>query len=297
MTATGRSTEHSRANSSWRGDVARDLVLLWKTVGYEFRKRIQFRTGFFVREVLNGVIQPLVMLFVYAALYRSASEAGNVDEATLRNWTFAEIVQYVAGLLIVMKLTFDNRGLDLSTQIFEGRITKYLTMPFRYFVLIQGRFLQFTIMQVIVAALVWCVGYAAVGDDWLVPVSWVAAGQALTLVLLGSYCGFLLYVIINTLAFWLDVVWSLLVMAWFVVSFIGGAVMPVSQMPEWAASALAYFFPYWAISAPIEILMGRLGTDAFLRGLWILGAELVLLDALRRFTWRRGIAHYVGAGM
>ena len=33
------------------------------------RKRIQFRTGFFVREVLFGTVEPLIMLFVYGALY------------------------------------------------------------------------------------------------------------------------------------------------------------------------------------------------------------------------------------
>lgn len=275
----------------------RSLALLSKAVGYEFRKRIQFRTGFFVREVLNGVVQPLVMLFVYAALYRSASSSGELGDAALRNWTFDEILKYIGGLLIVMKLTFDNRGLELSTEIFEGRITKYLTMPVRYFVLLQARFVQFTLMQVVVASLVWCVGYGLVGDRWLVPVSWTAAGQALTLILLGSYCAFLLYVTINALAFWLDVVWSLLVMASFVITFTGGAVMPVSQMPGWAATSFSYLFPYWAISAPIEILMGRLGTEAFLRGVVIVGFQLVALDLLRRFVWRRGLARYVGAGM
>jgi len=284
-------------SGGWTREVARDLVLLRKTVAYEFRKRIQFRTGFFVREVLNGVVNPLVMLFVYGALYRSASARGDVTEASLGGWTYPEIIQYVAGLLIVMKLTFNNRGLDLSTEIFEGRITKYLTMPFRYFVLIQGRFVQFSLMQVGVASLVWCVGYGVMGDRWLVPVSWTAAGQAVTLMLLGSYCAFLLYVIINTLAFWLDVVWSLLVMAWFVFTFVGGAVVPVSQMPDALANVFSYAFPYWAISAPIEILMGRLGTEAFLRGLVLVILQLIALDALRRFVWRRGIAHYVGAGM
>ena len=293
----GMGSKSASGAATWGADAKRDLALLVKTVGYEFRKRIQFRTGFFVREVLNGLVQPLVMLFVFAAIYRSASASGDADDATLRSWRFPEIVRYVAGLLIVMKIMFNARGLDLSAEIFEGRITKYLTMPFRYFVLIQGRFVQFTIMQLVVATLVWCIAYGIVGDRWLVPVSWLATGQALTLLLLGSYCCFLLTVILNTLAFWLDVVWSLLVMAWFVISFVGGAIMPVSQMPPWASGVFSWLFPYWTISAPIEILMGRLGTDAFLRGLLFVGVQLVLLDLLRRFTWRRGLAHYVGAGM
>ena len=170
-------------------------------------------------------------------------------------------------------------------------------MPFRFFVLVQGRFVQYLAMQVVVAGLVWALGYAIAGDRWLVPVSVTAAVQAFTLVLLGSYCCFLLFFTINALAFWLDVVWSLLVMAWFVVSFAGGGTIPVSQMPEPLFRALSYAFPYWTITAPIELLMGRLGTEAFQRGLLLVLVQLVLLELLRRTVWRRGLAKYVGAGM
>ena len=52
---------------------ARYSRLLAVSVGYEFRKQIQFRTGFVVRELLNGLVEPLVMLFVYTALYSSAA--------------------------------------------------------------------------------------------------------------------------------------------------------------------------------------------------------------------------------
>ncbi|MEM9381223.1 MAG: ABC-2 family transporter protein [Planctomycetota bacterium] len=276
---------------------ARYPRLLLRSVGYEFRKRIQFRTGFFVREAINGTVEPLIMLFVFGALYASAPEGAEGAPAVLGGWRYDEIVRYCAGLMVVRKLVFNNRGLELASEIFEGRITKYLVMPFRFFVLVQGRFVQYLAMQVLVAGVVWAIGYAIVGDRWLVPVSAAAAAQAFTLVLLGSYCCFLLFFTINALAFWLDVVWSLLVMAWFVISFTGGAVLPVSQMPEPLFRVLSYAFPYWTITAPIELLMGRLGPDAFQRGLVLVLAQLVLLEGIRRAVWRRGLAKYVGAGM
>lgn len=280
---------------------ARGPLLLLRTVAYEFRKRIQFRAGFVVREVLNGTVEPLVMLFVYTALYGSASwlasGADGSGEVSLGGWTYREIIQYVAGLVVVRKLVFHNRALDLAPEIFEGRVTKYLVMPFRFFVLLQGRFLQFTLMQLAVAALAWCIGFALAPDHWLVPVSAGATLQAITLVLMGSYCCFLVFFILNALAFWLDVIWSLLVMAWFVIGFTGGALVPVSQMPAGMYDLLSYGFPYWMITAPIELLMGRLGTADFLHGAVLVGAQLLALDLLRRWVWRRGLARYVGAGM
>lgn len=267
--------------------------LVLRSAGYEMRKRIQFRTGFFVREVLFGTVEPLIMLFVYAALYASAG-GGDV---VLGGWRFEEILRYVAGLLVVRKLIFHNRGIELSTEIFEGRVTKYLVMPLRYFALLQGRFLQYTLLQVVVAGLVWAAGYGLVGDRWLVPVSATAAWQALLLVLMGSYCCFLLYFVINALAFWLDVVWSLLVMSWFLVNFVGGGAVPVSQMPEALQQIFCVLFPYWTITAPIELVMGRLGTADFQQGVLVLALWLVALESLRRVVWRRGLARYVGAGM
>lgn len=273
------------------------LRLLWTAVGYELRKRIQFRVGFVVREVLGGAIEPLVMLFVYTALYASAAPGAEGAEVSLGGWTYAEILRYVAGLLVVRKLVFGNRSLELSTEIFEGRVTKYLVMPFRYFTLAQARFVQATALQLVIAGGIWVIGFALFGDRWLVPVSAAAVAQALTLTLLGSYCCFLVYFIMHSLAFWLDVVWSLLVMAAFVILFIGGGTLPVSQMPAPVAEALSLLFPYWTISAPIELMLGRLDSAAFLRGLALVVPQLIALEALRRLVWRRGLARYVGAGM
>ena len=121
--------------------------------------------------------------------------------------------------------------------------------------------------------------------------------QAGTLLFLGSYCFLLLYFVVEALAFWLDVVWSLMVMAGFVTSFVAGVHLPVSMMPAPLAELFQWLFPYWALSAPIEILLGRLGTDAFLRGCAVLLASVVALELLRRVVWTRGARQYAGGGM
>jgi ABC-2 type transport system permease protein len=266
--------------------------LLRQATAYELRKQVAFRAGFVVREVGHGLVEPLVMLCVFWALYKSAGEG-----AVLRGWTFPELVRYVAGLLIVRKAMFHNRALDLSTQIFEGRVTKYLVMPMDYFVLATARFTQYTLLQLALGALTWTIGALVVPEHWLFPASFSAVAGALALLLLGSWCCFLVYYTLNALAFWLDVVWSLLVMAWYVIAFAGGALLPVSQMPPAVSGVLVYGFPYWTISAPIEVVMGRLGAGDVARGLALLTLTAALLEVVRRAVWRRGLARYGGAGM
>ena len=46
--------------------------------------------------------------------------------------------------------------------------------------------------------------------------------------LLGGYCFVLAYFCLNAAAFWLDVVWTLLIMMRFITGFVGGLVLPVS---------------------------------------------------------------------
>ncbi|MCP3916632.1 MAG: hypothetical protein GY711_13835 [bacterium] len=271
--------------------LARHMRLLAVAVDYEFRKVAVFRVGFLVREVLNGVVEPLVMIAVYHAIYSQSTAA------SLGGWSYDEIVQYMLVVMFCRKVIIHNRALDVSTQIFEGYFTKYLVMPFRFTVLPVARWVQYTLLQLGVAGILWTIGALALPDVWPRPVSGVAAAQALTLCLIGSFCIFEMHLIVHLLAFWLDVVWSLLVMSNFITSFVSGAIMPVSQMPAALRDAFVWMFPYWAVCAPIEIFLGRLGTADFVRGLWVLALSLFALDLLRRFVWARGRHRFAGSGM
>jgi ABC-type uncharacterized transport system permease subunit len=121
--------------------------------------------------------------------------------------------------------------------------------------------------------------------------------EALVLVVLASYCFLLVYFMLNTLAFWLGVVWTLIGMARMGASFLMGDPIPVSLYPDALRAALEWLFPYWALSGPIDIFLGRAGPGAFLKGLLVLAASIVLLQVASLALWRRGLRHYGGSGM
>jgi ABC-2 type transport system permease protein len=267
-----------------------ELALLPHVVAYEWRKATAFRGGFIVNGVLRGLARPAVMGFVYAAMFESAG----VDQ--MGGYTFAALVHYLVWTAVIQKCMPDWRSLDLAEQIFDGYVTKFLIMPVSYFTLLWGRFVQFLGVQVVAALVFWVAGAVLARRWWPYPVSGTAFAQAAILVALGTCCYWLTFFILNALAFWLDVVWSLLNMFQFVAGFVSGLLVPVALMPKAVGRVFEAFFPYWAVNAPIEILLGRRGTGDFVVGLVVLVISLVALNAIAVRAWRRGLHRYAGAG-
>lgn len=271
-------------------NLSRQTRLLRAAWIYELRKVTTWRAGFVVRELMRGMWRPIVMIFVYRAILTEPGDLiGGFDAQTM--------VQYLILAASCEKLLFHQRGLDLADQVFQGYVTKYLVMPLSYYVLALARFAQHITLQSTVVACLWCVGLVVWPDSWPKPASFAAGVEAAVLILLGSYCYFLVCFIVNLLAFWLDVVWTLFAMTAFVFSFVAGVLVPVSIMPSALQKSFQWLFPYWAVSAPAELFLGRLDHTHFQRGVITLGVSIVVLEVVRCELWRRGLRRYVGAGM
>lgn len=267
-----------------------ELKLLPHVVAYEWRKATAFRGALVFQELLRGLGRPIVMSLVYVAMFRGS------HAAAFAGYRLRDLFAYLVWSTLLFKVPTDDRSLDLAEQIFEGYITKYLVMPVSVLTLVGGRFVQFTLLQLASGAVLWSAGALLLPELWPRPASAAALLEAGVLMLLGACCYLLLNLILNCLAFWLDVVWSLLNMFRFVSMFASGALVPVALMPAWLHSGLAWLFPYWTVFAPAEILLGRQGTPEFLRGAAVLAASVLALFWLARFTWRRGLLRFGGSG-
>jgi ABC-2 type transport system permease protein len=270
--------------------LAHELRILPHVVAYELRKATAFRVGFLLRELLRGVGRVAVMGCVYFAMFESSGAEH------FRGYRFPDLIGYLVWTLALQRCLTDDRTLDLAEQIFDGYVTKYLVMPVSFFTLLWGRFVQFTSVQLAASVLCWLVGALLLPSLWPDAPSPLALLQALTLLLLGAACYLLAHFILNCLAFWLDVVWSLLSMFRFISMFVAGALVPVSLMPPAADAAFRWLFPYWTVFAPAEILLGRMGTAEFARGVLVLSVSVVLLHWLALVVFHRGLARYSGVG-
>lgn len=273
-------------NAVWREEVR----VFSHVVRYELRKATAFPLGFVLREVLRGVGRPLVMMFVFTAILHSTGAQA------LAGYTFKDLVAYLIWTAVIYKCMTNERSLDIAEQIFDGQISKYLVLPVNQFTLVWAKFVQFTILQLSFAALFWLLGALLVPTYWPYPPSLTAFLQALVLLLLGACCYLLIHLILNYLAFRVDVVWSLLAMFGFISNFVSGALVPVPLMPDALQAVLRWTFPFWTIFGPTQLLLGRASTTDFLHGVGVLSVWLCLLNALALRTWRRGVLRYAGVG-
>ncbi len=271
---------------------ARLSRLVLRAAAWELRKVAAFRAGFWLKEVFRNLARPLVMVCVLM------SASGLPQGVAGDGVSLQHAVAYMVVVALLEKLVFHDRCLDLSDQIFQGYVTKYFTMPFPYFVLPAGRFVQHIVLQAAIVVPAWTVLSLVVPAWCPPPADWSSAAMALCLVLLGSACFLLFYFTLHALAFWLDVVWTTLVMARMIALFCGGMVLPPMFLPERVQAAFAWTFPWWTVAVPVQLAAGSSEARAdFGRGLATLACWLAALSILAALVWARGRRRYAGSGM
>lgn len=273
--------------SAWR----RDARLVARTAVYELRKQLAFRAGFLVREVFRNIGRPLVIIAVFWAIFRQ----DGVER--VGSYRFEELARYMILVAVLQRLMFNERSLDLADQIFNGTLTKYLVMPVGVGRLFVARFVEHVALQGTIALALFASGALVAPGVWPFPVHPLAALEAFVLVVGASYAYYQTIYLLQLLAFWLDVVWTLMVMARFVVVFVAGVLVPVTIMPAALAESFRWLYPYWLVTGPIEIWIGKQSGAAGVLGLAIVAAWIVALHGLIALAWRRGMRRYAGSGM
>jgi ABC-2 type transport system permease protein len=101
---------------------------------------------------------------------------------------------------------------------------------------------------------------------------------------------------LGLLGFWFSQALVLTDVFWMLFLLFGGAVAPLQLLPE-PLQTLAYHLPFrFMMSFPIEIMMGQLTVNEILLGLSSQIIWIVILFAVYRILWARGIRKFSAFG-
>lgn len=268
------------------------LRLFVSVATMEARKQMSYRFDFWASAVLGFALPVALIWFLWRAIFESAGTD------VVGGYTFGGMVTYYTVVQLLGKVV---RGFDFnpgaSEEIYAGSLSRYLLYPAPYFGFKYAQQLGQAATGIVQLVLFGAIAHAAFGLLDGMQATPASLAMAAVAVVFANMLHFLLYWPVDSVAFWQDNVWSLNVMVRFTLALLGGAMLPLSVFPAWAAEAILWTpFPYifWF---PARVLTGEADAGEWLRGLAACSAWIAILGAVSLAVWRRGSRNFGATGI
>ena len=214
-------------------------------------KRYSFYKSNFFLFTFNKVIEVIVYIFIWQAIYKSTGTAGG--------FTLAEMVTYY-----VLSTTFGSLVLwgvvsDMAHAIRNGQINRELLNPISYFKYYFG----LNLGELIYASMLGLAVFVICSIFWqlLLPVSFLDFFLCLMLILLGIPITFFLQMIIGTLGFYTNSIWGLQILRIAIIQVFSGIIAPITLFPLWFQK-ISEFLPFKdLIYTPVNIWLGNISIN------------------------------------
>ncbi len=267
------------------------IRFLFSVFTMELRRILSYRVDFWIQFLGSIAAQLGVAYFLWRAIFDQR------DIERIGEFSFPGLMlYYLLAPLIGRTIRGAEMG-SISEEIYEGTLTRYLIYPVSFFRYKFASHLAYTslfLAQAGAAMLLFGIFFGFPDDFVFSPTSLFVA---IVSCVLATYLYFALIASIESVAFWADNVWSLVVIVRFATGLFGGAMIPLSLFPSWAQELLVFMPFAYFISFPVRTVLGLNAPEAWIRGLlvligWSCAATLVL-----GVVWNRGKYRYTGVGI
>jgi ABC-2 type transport system permease protein len=258
----------------------RSVQLVWLSLRLGVLNALQYRADFFI-QVFQSVIGLGTALAGIAVVFSQTDDLGG--------WSRDELVALVGVFLLVgglINVVIRPSMERLMEGVRLGTLDFTLTKPADAQVLVSTRQVDvWRLVDVVLGSVVVVIAVASLGER--VGIERAVAFGLLLFAGVAIIYSFLL--VLATLSFWLVRLENILVI--FATMYEAGR-WPVGLYPPWLRLALTVVVPVaFAITVPVETLVGRLETTTLLATVGLAGVFLVG----SRWFWTFGLRHYTGA--
>ena len=248
--------------------------------------QIQYRAALVIW-MIGHILEPVIYLVVWDTVARSSG--GRVG-----TFSTGDFGAYFILLMLVNHATFTWIMWEYDYRVRHGDLSFALLRPIHPIHAdiadnVSFKLITFMFMLPIAAGL--AIAFRATLP--LIPWAWAAFVPAL---LLAFIVRFLVEWTLAMVAFWTTRVSAINQMYYVAALFLSGQVAPLSLMP-FPIQVAATLLPFrWAISFPVELLLGRLTPGEALTGFAAQAVWLAIGLALLKIVWRAGVRQYSAVG-
>ena len=267
-------------------------MLFFRILSLEMRTRLSYRLDFWLNAVIGFLAQFGLVYFIWDAMFRESGRA------MIGGYEFHQMVVYYLTVIVLGKVV-SGREFEgtVSTDIYEGGLNRYMLFPARYF---PFKYAQHVGMMLPAAMPFVILGGIALFLLDIPPAqtpTLLTVAMVLPLLVVANLLHFLLTYPIQLVAFWADNVWSLEVTKRFVMTFLGGLMIPLTVFPDWAQSALGVLPFQFFFFFPARVLLGQVSPAEWALGMCIATSLCIFFWLLGRAIWHRGQLQYSGIGI
>jgi ABC-2 type transport system permease protein len=266
--------------------------LYWNIATTEARKRMSYRADFWINALGAVAVNYSVYWSLTYALFHSSGQT-LLGGFTMRGM----VVYYIFAVLIGRFVQSNELQLGIPDDIYQGSLTRYLLYPVSYPAVkyaeqVGSLFPQLMQLIVLGTSLPFLIGIPPE-----IHISLSSIAMCAVSLMIANFLHFWMAFPVQSVAFWADNVWSLMVAERLLISILGGLMLPLSLFPEWARNVLAWLpFPY-LFSLPVRTLIGSVGPAEWAKGIFISAAWCGIFAFAGRLVWRRGDRQYTGVGI
>jgi ABC-2 type transport system permease protein len=267
------------------------LKKYWHVIVIGIQSNLTYRVNYLTR-TLFSFIPLFAMLSLWRTIY-AANGAGHL----LSGYTQAQMIFYYMMVAIVDIFTAVNEDdWQIAADIREGNISQFLLKPvdylwYRLCLFFSGR-LTFVMMAAVpLAVFVFCFR-----NYFVPPASELALAAFPASLVLTALLQFFLSYAMAMLAFWILEISTFIFILFAFEYLASGHLFPLDMLPPALQHVLAFTpFPSM-LYAPIGIYMGKISGNGVGLALLTQLFWVLVMYALARFMWRRGIRYYSAFG-
>jgi ABC-2 type transport system permease protein len=267
------------------------LKKYWHVIGIGIQNNLTYRFNYLTRTLFS-----FIPLFAMLSLWRTIY-AKNADGHALSGYTEAQMIFYYMMVAIVDVMTAVNEDdWQIAADIREGNISQFLLKPvdylwYRLCLFFSGRITFVMMASVPLGVFIFCF------RNYFVPPASASALIAFPISLvLTALLQFFLSYSMALLAFWVLEISTFIFILFAFEYLASGHLFPLDMLPPVLQHVLAFTpFPSM-LSIPISIYMGKISSQGIALGLLTQLFWVLMMYALARFMWRRGIKKYAAFG-
>lgn len=266
------------------------LRVHWVILKTSIEEKLVYRSDFAFATLLR-FLPIITQIFLWGAIY------GSEPDRVRNGYNYADMVAYY--LLAMVARAFSSMpGLasGIAREIRDGTVKKYLTQPidmlgYLFWYRVAHKLVYYMIAIGPFALIFYlCRDYFPGWPDGFTISAWVIS------LLMSFLIGFLLEAWIGLVGFWFLEVSSLIFIYMMINYFLSGHMIPLDWLGPDFVQWMQYLPFKFLAYTPAAIMLGKYSAPQILHELAIGGVWIVLLFALNRWTFHRGVMRYGAFG-